>query len=105
MPFNQFVPRPFDPAAIKTYAPNQSGVYGISNAAEWIYIGESDDIRSSLLGHLYESGTALMNRQPTGFVFEVCDRGQRTTRQDRLVQEYGPKCNGNSSAGHSSRYA
>jgi hypothetical protein len=100
MPFDRFFPRPFLAGAIEAYAPNVSGVYGISNAAEWIFIGESDDIRSALLTHSQESGTALMNRQPTGFVFEVCDRARRAARQDRLVLEYEPKCNR-----HSSRYS
>jgi hypothetical protein len=71
-----------------------SGVYGISNAREWIYIGESDNIQGSLLTHLQELRTALMKREPTGFVFEVCDPASRSSRQDRLVVEYGPACNG-----------
>jgi len=101
MPFTQFFPRTFDAGGIQAYAPNVSGVYGISNAQEWIYIGESDDIQSSLLSHLQEPGTALMKRHPTGFVFEICDRTKRIGRQDRLVSEYGPKCNGSSSNGPS----
>ena len=105
MPFLQFVPRPFDTGAIQTFAPHMSGVYGISNADEWIYIGETDDIRSSLLDHLHEANTALIKRHPTGFVFEVCDRNQRTARQNRLVSEYGPKCNGQAPSGRTSRYA
>jgi hypothetical protein len=96
MPFDRFFPRPFLVGAIETYAPKVSGVYGISNAAEWIFIGESDDIRGALLDHSQESGTALINRHPTGFVFEVCDRTRRAARQDRLVMEYEPKCNGHS---------
>jgi hypothetical protein len=93
MPFDQFFPRPFLAGAIETFAPNVSGVYGISNADEWIFIGVSDDIRSALLTHSQESNTALIRRHPTGFVFEVCDRARRTARQDRLVLEYAPKCN------------
>jgi len=46
MPFNQFTPRNFTNDAVLTYAPVMSGVYGISNAHEWIYIGESDNIQS-----------------------------------------------------------
>ncbi|HEY4362259.1 MAG TPA: hypothetical protein VGN17_14890 [Bryobacteraceae bacterium] len=104
MPFTQFFPRTFDAPAIRTYAPNASGVYGISNSNEWVYIGESDDIQSSLLSHLQERGTAIMNRRPTGFVFEVCDRDKRLSRQGRLVSEYGPRCNGPSQTGRTSRY-
>jgi hypothetical protein len=93
MPFNQFTPRTFAADAVRTYAPAMSGVYGISNAREWIYIGETENIQSALLGHLTESHTALMKREPTGFVFEVCDEARRSSRQDRLVGEYGPVCN------------
>ena len=93
MPFNQFTPRNFTNDAVQTYAPVMSGVYGISNAREWIYIGETDNIQSSLLNHLHETNTSLTKLGPTGFVFEVCDHSQRSSRQDRLVSEYGPTCN------------
>ncbi|MBL8178727.1 MAG: hypothetical protein JNK48_28895 [Bryobacterales bacterium] len=93
MPFEQPFPRSFVVSSVQTHAPARSGVYGISNAGEWIYIGETDDIREALLLHLQESNTVLLQRHPTGFVFEVCDRGKRLGRQDRLVLEYEPTCN------------
>ena len=97
MPFNQFIPRNFTPDSVHLYAPVASGVYGISNAREWIYIGESDNIQSALLTHLQGADTSLMKREPTGFVFETCDQAHRSARQDRLVTEYGPACNQHSS--------
>jgi hypothetical protein len=100
MPFEHLTPRPFLPGPIQAYAPIASGVYGISNAREWIYIGETDDIRGALLTHLREYASPLMLSKPAGFVFEVCDRSQRPIRQDRLVHEYSPTCNG-----HSPRHA
>jgi hypothetical protein len=93
MPFNQFIPRNFTLGAVQMYAPITSGVYGISNAHEWIYIGETDNIQNSLLTHLQSLHTSLMKREPTGFVFEVCDQARRSARQDRLVLEYEPTCN------------
>jgi hypothetical protein len=93
MPFEHLIPRPFVPLAIQAYAPMASGVYGISNAREWIYIGEADDIRGALLTHLSEHESPLMQSKPAGFVFEVCGRDRRPARQDRLVHEYGPTCN------------
>ena len=81
------------------YAPPTSGIYGISNAREWIYIGETDNIQGTLLTHLREPDTSPMKRQPTGFVFEICERERRPTRQDRLVLEYEPTCN-RTSPGH-----
>lgn len=93
MPFDQFFPQSFTPRSVRENAPTASGVYGISNAFEWIYIGETDNIQDALLGHLRQLDTSILGRQPTGFVFEVCDRATRPARQDRLVLEYQPTCN------------
>src|ERR1041384_4372015 len=93
MPFNRTFPRPFTNSSIHDYAPTRSGIYGISNATEWIYIGESDDIQKALLGHLQELNTLLLTRRPTGFVFEICGWTGRSARQDRLILEYEPICN------------
>ncbi|MEP7362061.1 MAG: hypothetical protein ABI972_02315 [Acidobacteriota bacterium] len=93
MPFDQKFPRSFLAGAVREFAPQQSGVYGISNASEWIFIGETDDIQATLFGHLQETGTNLERRHPTGFVFELCGRAGRTNRQDRLIREYEPTCN------------
>ncbi len=93
MPFEQIFPRSFTESSIRDHAPTASGVYGISNALEWIYIGETDNIRESLLGHLRKPHNPLLPKHPTGFVFEVCDSAKRPARQDRLVLEYEPICN------------
>lgn len=93
MPFDQFVPRPFTAGAIETFAPVESGIYGISNARSWIYIGAAEDIRGALLAHLQGFDPLLANQQPTGFVFEICNAAHRSTRQDRLVVKYAPTCN------------
>lgn len=93
MPFDQYFPRSFNSSSVREHAPALSGVYGISNAGEWIYIGETDNIQAALLGHLQEMNTVLRKRRPTGFVFEICERAKRPDRQDRLVLEYEPVCN------------
>ena len=93
MPFDKFVPAPFIARAIQSHAPVASGVYGISNAREWIYIGETGNIQGALFHHLQDLGASLMKRLPTGFVFEICDEARRAARQDRLVLEYEPVCN------------
>lgn len=93
MPFEQFVPKPFNISAVRTHAPAASGIYGMSNAREWIYIGETDNIQGALLAHLGNLQTSPMQCAPTGFVYEICERGQRPRRQDRLVFEYEPVCN------------
>lgn len=93
MPFHHFIPRTLSPVGIRAYAPSASGIYGISNANEWIFIGEAENIQLALLEHLEEVDTSIMKRHPTGFVFEVCDPGGRPARQGRLVVEYDPTCN------------
>jgi hypothetical protein len=87
------VPHTLSPMGVRTYAPFASGVYGISNANEWIFIGESDNIQTALTGCLQDVGTAVMKRQPTGFVFEICGPATRVARQGSLVSEYEPSCN------------
>jgi hypothetical protein len=100
MPFEQFTPRQFTTGGVRSYAPSVSGVYGISNAREWIFVGAADNIQGALLDHLQNVHTPIMRREPLGFVFEVCDRARRVVRYDRLVQEYEPACNR-----HLSRYS
>ena len=93
MPFEQFTPRSFTPISVRANAPVASGIYGISNAREWIFIGETDNIQASLLHDLQRGHSALLSRLPTGFVFELCDAANRRARQDRLILEYEPVCN------------
>jgi len=93
MPFDRPIPHPLTSNAVRLYAPATSGVYGISNAREWIYIGESDNIQTALLTHLADGQASVMKRVPTGFVFEVCTGTDRPPRQGRLVVEYKPTCN------------
>lgn len=87
MPFDRNFPRSFSALSIRQHAPAYSGVYGLSNARGWLYIGESDNIQESLLAHLSSAEEA------TGFVFEICDPSMRAMRQDRLIFEYEPARN------------
>lgn len=93
MPFDHPLPRSFKVSSVREYAPAQSGVYGISNGGRWVYVGETDNIQAALLWHLHERDTELLRHEPTGFVFEICDRVQRLARQNRLISEYEPVCN------------
>ena len=87
------IPRSLTANGIRNFAPTLPGVYGISNAREWIYIGETENIQSALLDHMLKPGTSVMQHKPTGFVYEVCAPEARPTRQDCLVREYEPVCN------------
>lgn len=93
MPFHSIVPRPFTATAIQTFAPAVSGVYGVSNSHEWIYVGETDNIQRALMLHHEDRNGTLVKKNAKGFVFEICEKATRASRQDRLVQEYEPSCN------------
>jgi len=93
MPFEEFTPRSLTAVSVRANAPAASGIYGVSNAREWIYIGETDDIQASLLRELRQSDSPVLKRSPTGFVFELCVPGDRIARQNRLILEYEPVCN------------
>jgi hypothetical protein len=90
MPFQQMFPRSFSAPSVRQHAPAQSGVYGITNAREWLLIGAADNIQAALLGHLGGGDSPVLRERPTGFVFEVCGVGERGRRQDQLAREYGP---------------
>jgi hypothetical protein len=85
----------FSQQLIERLAPTLAGVYGLSNAREWIFVGESENIKASLLSHLQAANRAVADRAPTGFTFEVCSAPARFARQDRLIQELEPVCNRN----------
>jgi hypothetical protein len=93
MPFEQPFPRSFSVQSVRSYAPASPGVYGISNARAWLYIGETDNLQEALINHLGDTRSMLMASLPTGFVIEPCAGSSRIARQDRLVKEYGPVLN------------
>jgi|SRR6266511_3327336 len=93
MPFERCAGLSFTAIAIQNAVPSTSGVYGLSNANEWVYIGVSDDIREALLALLAGRDTYVKSRRPTGFTFEICAPHERAARQDQLVLEFEPFCN------------
>jgi hypothetical protein len=93
MPFQNSLARAFTMMSVRAHAPLAPGVYGISNAHDWLYIGQSDNIQGTLLNHLLQGDQSLMELLPTGFVFEVCEPHWHTARCARLIVEYKPVCN------------
>ena len=90
MPFDRIRPHSFSIVSVQNNAPALSGVYGLSNAREWILVGETDNIKATLIGHLQETHTPLLGQKPTGFTFELSVPCERVARQERLIQEYQP---------------
>lgn len=93
MAFEFTLPHAFSRVSIRAHAPSAPGVYGISNARQWIYIGEADNIREQLLELLTESSERIKRYSPTGFSFEVCDSHSKAQRHRRLVAQYDPVYN------------
>ena len=79
-------------SSIRQKAPQASGVYAIYNHA-WIYIGESNDIRRTLLEYWNGDDACIATAVPTGFVFEVCNQAERMRRQVALIVRFQPRCN------------
>jgi hypothetical protein len=67
-----------------------SGVYGLSDAIQWIYIGETPNIQSVLLQHLQAPQGLLREHIPSGFTFELSPAEHRVERQHQLITELDP---------------
>jgi hypothetical protein len=93
LPFEHVTPRSLNANAVRNFAPEMPGVYGVSNAREWIFIAETGNIRAALLDHLANPANSVMRRKPTGFVFETCGYDRQPGRRESLVREYKPVCN------------
>jgi len=70
-----------------------SGVYAIFNTKNWIYVGESADIRRSLLAHFDGDNTCIKRNAPFGFQFESAPASKRVARKNKLIVELEPICN------------
>ncbi len=97
MPFENHGSRSFTMSSVAKNAPAGSGVYGLSNAREWLYVGQADNIQAELLLHLQHPGAFLRDHAPSGFTYELSAAEHRRERRNRLVLELGPV--GNRSAG------
>lgn len=85
----------FNRESVLANAPQRSGVYGLFSAL-WVYIGETDDIRSKLLEHLAEREGCIAHYQPSGFAFELLEPEQCGARQAELSRVLQPLCSGRS---------
>jgi hypothetical protein len=97
MPFENHGSRAFTESSILKNAPTTSGVYGLSNARSWIFVGESDNLQVRLLAHLRGADAALA-QTPTGFTYELSRAPDRLGRVSRLVLELDPVHNRQSDA-------
>jgi excinuclease UvrABC nuclease subunit len=71
-----------------------SGVYALfKQGVRWVYIGESGDIQSRLLGHLSGDNQCINQQAPDGFQFEYWASDRRVARQNELIRALRPVCN------------
>ena len=54
--------------------PAASGVYGLSNASQWIYVGETSNIHAELFRHLQYPNTFLRGHSPSGFINQIISK-------------------------------
>jgi hypothetical protein len=90
MPFENHGNRSFTAMSIGKNAPTASGVYGLADARQWIYVGETADIQAELLKHLQSPHQFLRENPPSGFTYELITAGHRIQRQNQLVLELEP---------------
>jgi len=95
MPFPQGNTFALSTNSVRAHAPNSSGVYGIFNGSQWIYIAESSDIQRRLLAHLEDTEAYLKRFSPTGFSFELQPEASREARRDALILELPVQYNPN----------
>ena len=90
MPFEHHGNRSFTTFSVDRNAPAASGVYGLSNARQWIYVRETANIQSELRKHLQHPDAFLTAHTPSGFTYELSLPEHRVERQNQLVIELRP---------------
>jgi hypothetical protein len=92
---NRYRRHRFDRESIELNAPESSGVYGLFSAL-WIYIGETDNIKTRLLEHFDgdDHDPCIAQHQPTGFAFELIPPEGRSRRREQPLKELLPICKG-----------
>jgi len=90
MPFENHGNRPFTATSIDKNAPAASGVYGLSNAREWIFVGETPNIQAELREHLQHPDDVLREQTASGYTFELSPAEYRVERQRQLISELAP---------------
>jgi len=77
----------FTREGIEENAPSGGGVYVLFDQQRFIYVGESDDIRQSLIQHLAGDNAWIHAWAPPFFSFELHPASARVARQGALIQK------------------
>ena len=84
MPFPSENSFAFTPVSVRAHAPVASGIYGIFNGSQWIYVGGGEDIQGALLAHLRDTEVCIRRFNPTGFSFELDSEPSRGKRNSGM---------------------
>ena len=90
MPFENHGNRSFTMVSVGRNAPSSSGVYGLADARQWIYVRAAANIQAELMQLLKNPDPFLREHPPSGFTFEITTPGQSVQRQNQLVIELEP---------------
>ncbi len=80
----------FTQVSVFLHAPARPGIYLLRTSARCIYIGESENIRKSLLAHLHGDLPWITVWAPSRFSFELCPDASRTELKNQLVARLQP---------------
>jgi predicted GIY-YIG superfamily endonuclease len=80
----------FSQTSVDANAPAASGVYALFNEGQWIYFGESGNIRDRLTQHINnnETNPCVRRSAPRLFAYELVPAALRVARQNELIREF-----------------
>jgi len=90
VPFANHGNRSVTVVSVNKNGPAASGVYGLSDASQWIYVGETANIHAELFQHLQHPDMFLKGHSPSGFTYELSSQEHRAERRNQLVSELQP---------------
>lgn len=80
----------FTQLSIVLHAPARPGIYLLRTSARCIYIGETENIRKSLLAHLRGDNPWITVWAPSRFSLELCPNGSKTELKNDLLARLRP---------------
>ena len=80
----------FTPLSIILHAPAKSGVYLLRTSARCIYVGETENLRKSLLAHLRGDIPWITVWAPSRFSFALCSDESKTQLKNQLTAGLQP---------------
>jgi excinuclease UvrABC nuclease subunit len=96
MPFANADGDAYSEDCVAKHCPAASGVYVLYSTGgftwEVIYVGEAENIRDSLLGHLRGDNPCIAQQQPMAFMYELVGTESRAVRRKELISQYDPTC-------------